>query len=161
MSGRHIIIMMLAGSAAWCADDLSGWSGARWGMSEQAVLDAFPGRAVRNDVPDACPVVIRTVPIGSTDYRACFYFSSGKLARVDLSPVRRADITESEFGRSESLLAEKYGKPWQRRERDVSESRWSFRSSRISLSLDTIRGTPIVLTLRYEHIDPANKPEID
>ncbi len=158
-----LLFVLLAG-----ATDPTGWSKARWGMTEAQVLEAFPGQAVRVNEPiPACtytqehsaPIAIHDVPIGSTKYLACFFFVGGKLSSVSLHPPDSADNTEAEFDRVEALLVEKYGKPWQLRDKDQSESRWSLKTTRIQVYvLRFILGDfrRFSVTLRYEHRPPEN-----
>ena len=156
------------------AADPAGWSNARWGMTEDQVLKAFPNRAARLAEPipsctilnakgerkEAAPIAIEKVPIGTTEYRACFYFTAGKLSSVDLQPLAEADKTPDEFDRVEALLVEKYGKPWQSRDKFEQASRWAFQTTRIALLLFRFElgdFKKYSLTLRYSHkTDPDN-----
>jgi len=89
------------------------WRAARWGMTKDEVLAAFPGEAQRL----AQPADFGAPGAGSTDvaipayesdgmkFRVLFGFESDALNRVHLSAVKAADTT---CGDLEKLLTEKY-----------------------------------------------------
>lgn len=150
------------------AVDPAGYAKSRWGMTEQQVIDAFGGQAVRVDAPlPACTLVtaagkvapllmIPKLTIGTTEYRACFFFTDAKLSRVDLRPLKPSDASQTEFNTLEALLVEKYGKPWQTEDQNRSESRWRFATTRISLNLIKLRGIVISMALRYDQAPAAD-----
>jgi hypothetical protein len=92
------------------------WRGARWGMSRDEVLAAFPGEAQRLARPaDFGPPTPGStdiaIPADGTDgktFRVLFGFESNALNRIHLAAVRPQDAT---CGEVERLVTEKHAAP--------------------------------------------------
>jgi hypothetical protein len=92
------------------------WRSARWGMTKDEVLAAFPGEAQRLAQPadlgapgtGSTDVAIPASEIDGMNFRVLFGFESDALNRVHLSVVKAVDTT---CGDLEKLLTEKYSAP--------------------------------------------------
>jgi len=108
------------------------WGSARWGMTKDEVLAAFPGEAQRLATPadfgppsgGSTDVAIPAYEIDGMKFRVLFGFESDALNRVRLSAVKAGAAT---CGDLEKLLTEKHSAPSDR-----------------STSQTTVRGEQIV-----------------
>jgi hypothetical protein len=108
------------------------WRSARWGMTKDEVLAAFPGEAQRLAQPadlgapgeGSTDVSIPASEIDGMKFRILFGFESDALNRVHLSVVKAADTT---CGDLEKILTEKYSAPSER-----SHTQTNMRAEHIS-----------------------------
>ena len=106
--------------------DVNGWSKAKWGMTEEQILQAFGGEVVREpsakDDSFFAPIAIPTTKIGQFQFTVRFRLDPGthQLCEVALLPVEqmynytgsRVNATpEVVFDELKELLTQKYGKP--------------------------------------------------
>jgi len=106
--------------------DVNGWSKAKWGMTEEQILQAFGGEVVRvpsaKDDGFAAPIAIPTTKIGRSQFTVRFRLDPGthKLCEVLLTPVEQTSnytgsrvnaMPEVVFDELKELLTQKYGKP--------------------------------------------------
>jgi hypothetical protein len=92
------------------------WRTARWGMTKDSVLAAFPGEAQRltkpadfgPPTPGSTDVAIPAYEQGGVPFRVLFGFGSNALDRVHLSAVKPGDAT---CGDVEKALTEKHAAP--------------------------------------------------
>jgi hypothetical protein len=92
------------------------WRAARWGMTKDEVLAAFPGEAQRLAQPadfgrpgaGSTDVAIPAYEIDGIKYRVLFGFESDALNRVHLAAIKPSDTT---CGDLEKLLTEKHSPP--------------------------------------------------
>jgi hypothetical protein len=104
--------------AAAPADGVTGeWRAARWGMTVEEVLRAFPGEAVRLDpeqkLADGNTVSagIERHEVGGQAFRVRFVFEAGRLALVSLAAGHEKFVGAEAFERLGKLLAERFGAP--------------------------------------------------
>jgi hypothetical protein len=154
-------MLLLAGIAA-AADDPGGWTAAKWGMTRDQVRAAIPSakvltgpadaRTVEKDVSD---LGIDAIAIGAIDWTVLFFFdASGGLRQVRLAPVNtKKDATEQQYLATESLLVEKYGRPFDRNateSTDVRDAQWTIGKTTIHLRRLAIRRVAFqAITLIY------------
>jgi hypothetical protein len=128
--------------------DIEGWREAKWGMTKDQVLQAFPGEAkqgppikFKRGFIDGIVSIDKFV-VSDLNTRALFQFNrdSGCLQRILLEPSGGTAALFSEwYKRMLPLLIEKYGQPTVRSEPralngNVNESVvWSFPSTTIEL----------------------------
>jgi hypothetical protein len=92
------------------------WRSARWGMTKDEVLAAFPGEAQRLATPadfgpqvgGSTDIAIPAYEIDGLKFRVLFGFESDALNRVHLSAVKAGVTTCSDL---EKLLTEKHSAP--------------------------------------------------
>jgi hypothetical protein len=148
--------------------DVKGWQAATWGMTEQQILDAFPGQVVRMEKPGPpnaarndtrVTLHIPKYEINGVDYGVNFGFDKdGRLSLVALA----ADLkqgSELVFSGLSKLLTERYGAPTTDnhtlRKRDTI---WRLKSTTIELGYLRIAGVAELVTLMYAPPSPeANK----
>src|SRR5216683_1237390 len=102
-----LICLPLLFAAPAVPKEPAGWSKARWGMTEQQILDAFAGEATVLDGPTPertfngvlVTVGIKSLSIGGTAYRVFFLMDpkTKTLHEVNLYPLSKADVTLEEF----------------------------------------------------------------
>jgi hypothetical protein len=153
--------MMLAAVATFAAEDPGGWSKAKWGMSDEEILAALPGQAVRLDPPEkylGSRVHIPSFELAGSEFEVHFVpDKAGRLSSVLLSPVG----TPSEgfdylFQSLENLLVAKYGRPWKSTEARSERIQWSLKTTTITLSRSKFPGFDIqILNLQYK-VRPAD-----
>jgi len=142
---RILILMALIGS------DPGGWAKAKWGMTEAQLMEI--GTHLRQ--PDKINGVLATtgmesVKIGPVDFRAYFVLDAKGLREVYLVPVAPSDANEVVFQAVESLLVDKYGKPWTR----DRTSQWTFPTTKITLRYTELKNIGMqVLNLDYVRRD--------
>jgi len=99
--------------------NVNGWRNAKWGMTEDEVLAAFPNEAKRSAKPDAysqgmvSTIEIPNLQISGNDFVAHFLFDAEtkRLKAVNLKPDSSVKALEIIFPTLERNLTEKYGKP--------------------------------------------------
>jgi hypothetical protein len=92
------------------------WRSARWGMTKDEVIAAFPGEAQRLAQPadfgppgaGSTDVAIPAYEIDGMKFRVLFGFESDALNHVHLSAIKATDTTCSDL---EKLLTEKHSAP--------------------------------------------------
>jgi len=107
------------------------WGAARWGMTKEEVLAAFPAEAQRlpqpvafsSPSPGASDVAIPAYEMGGLKFRVLFGFESEALNRVQLSAIKPGDTACIDL---EKLLTEKYSAP-----ADRSTTQTAMRSEQI------------------------------
>lgn len=107
----------VAASAAPDPED-GGWRGARWGMTEEEVLAAFPGEARRLEKPqkladgNTVGIGIDRHVVGGTELRVRFVFDpGGKLALVSLRTDAGTYAPVAAFEATRDALAARLGPP--------------------------------------------------
>lgn len=136
--------------------DPAGWDKARWGMTEDQVVAAFPGQAGRQGNKIGIP----SIKIGGLAWTVEFGFDpeAKTLASVVLA-LEKPDATEEDYIRTENLLVRKYGRSWHRSTPQLMQSLWALPQTVITLERFTPRSIAIrSLTLIYER--PAPLPYI-
>jgi hypothetical protein len=94
-----------------------GWRAARWGMTVDEVLKAFPGEAVRLDpelkLADGTVVAagIDVHRIASYALRVRFVFEGGRLSLVSLRTPLDWYASSEVYGEIEKALTARYGRP--------------------------------------------------
>ena len=92
------------------------WRAARWGMTKDEVVAAFPGEAQRlakpadfgPPTPGSSDVAISDFEADGVKFRVLFGFESNALNRIHLSAVKPGDATCSDV---EKLVTEKHSAP--------------------------------------------------
>ncbi len=89
---------------------------ARWGMTVDEVVAAFPGEAVRASLAEiekgSGPVRIDRCEIAGTNFQANFFFyKASRLTQITLGPSSKRDASRPLFDRLAKMLTEKYGQP--------------------------------------------------
>jgi len=143
-------------SPAQAADDPGGWTGAKWGMSADQILQALPDQAVRLNPPEKYNHATAHIPsfqLAGASFHVYFIpDNDGHLKSVVFSPL---DVTREGldflFQRLQNLLIEKYGRPWKSTEQANTEIQWTFKTTTIILSRTQVKdfGTQFV-SLRYK-----------
>jgi hypothetical protein len=146
--------------------EVRGWNKARWGMSEQEVLDAFAGTAARlqkseEGVGERATIEIKAFPVLTETFEVRFFFDSRKhtLEGVTLRSrqpvVFPADIC---FCRFEQALTFKYGTPVYRGDvnllNDIPSSlhrwaTWKLKDTAIELHYEFMKYVTSELTIGY------------
>jgi hypothetical protein len=140
-------ILFLSISLAAGAADIQGWSNARWGMTEQQILDAFPtavrltgAAAERYTKFGHAPISIPDVEVAGIVLTVHLVTDPKTgLRMVLLSPANPGATTAQDFQTIEALLVQKYGQPWNRTVEDTAESQWSLASTIIKLESIGVR----------------------
>jgi len=119
------------------------WRTARWGMTKDQLVAAFPGEAQRlsTPIPFGAPtpgssdVMIPAYEADGVTFRALFGFESDALNRIHLAAVKPGDATCEDL---EKALAEKLAAPAARNDTGTSlrgvESVWKRPDQTITLS---------------------------
>ncbi len=141
---------------------------ARWGMTADEVLAAFPGQAFRLEPPLALKdgnVVAVGLPqetVADLAFRVRFVFEKGKLALVSYrTPENQPVKTAAPFTALEKLLTERWGKPTERSSDDnfvdMRLTRWRA-GPRTIVDLKYIPGVVVILYHPAEEAAPAAAP---
>jgi len=99
------------------ADPSGEWRAARWGMTIDEVLKAFPGEArpmqPRIDLADGAVVAVEIpgVDLAGQPMDARFVFEKGRLAIVSLRSPQRGYVPEDTYTKLTSHLATRFGGP--------------------------------------------------
>jgi len=134
------------------------WRGARWGMSVEEVLKAFPGEAARLEpalqLADGNSVAagIERQELGGQTFRVRFVFSGGKLALVSLVAGHERFLGAESFEALGKLLAERFGRAGELSRDDAfvdtRQLRWDLPRGRVDLKF--IPGRLVILHSRPE-----------
>ena len=116
-----------------------GWVKARWGMTPEAVLQAYPSVS-HHDPPleyegAFVPFELLRLKIGIEEFDVKFQFSNDKrvLRQVQLIPSDQEDWSvEKDFKYMTQLITEKYGPP---KYSDDDNKSWVFQKTKISVSM--------------------------
>jgi hypothetical protein len=131
--------------------DVPGWNAARWGMTEEEILAAFKGEAVRLAKPEVyassvATIAINRIEIGGDSFYVHFLldFVDKKLQQVTIKPI---EVTRSNikiiYNNLGLMLAEKYGSPTLRNEEENKGSlMWNFPTT--TIELDYFEFAPLV-----------------
>lgn len=157
-----ILLFLMCNYVLAQSNDVEGWSKARWGMTEDDLLKAFEGQAIRleqkNYNDSYSTIEIRDIEIGSDHYQVRFLMDNNKktLSKVLITPLD-TDLAAAEirFKGLEKLLIEKYGQPSFRDDKKEPDTRisgslvhkgsvklttaWNFSSTIIELSYLELR----------------------
>ncbi|HTX34337.1 MAG TPA: hypothetical protein VME43_04920 [Bryobacteraceae bacterium] len=131
---RRTYIMVALALACAAVEDPGGWTKAKWGMTDDQVLAAFPGQAARLDPPElnGARVSIKSIELSGAEFRVYFIpDAAGHLRAVILNAVKP---TGALFQSLENLLVAKYGRPWKTDEAGDSGVQWSFPTTVITLT---------------------------
>ena len=126
--------------------DIEGWRDAKWGMTKDQVLQAFPGEAqqeppikTKRGLIDG-DMTIKKFAVNDWQARARFEFHTGQLDRIVLEPTGASSVLSNEWYKAMlPLLIERYGQPTVRNEPHVANGSvtesaiWSFPSTTIEL----------------------------
>jgi len=134
------------------------WRGARWGMSVEEVLKAFPGEATRLE-PELLLADGNTVSagierheLGGQVFRVRFVFEGGKLALVSLLAGHERFAGAEDFEALSKVLAERLGGPGEATRDDafidMRQVRWDRPRGRVDLKF--IPGKLVILHSRVE-----------
>jgi len=120
-----------------------GWRNARWGMTVDEVLNAFPGEATRLDpelkLADGAVVAagIDVHEIVSHRFRVRFVFEGGKLSLVSLRTPPDWYAGPEVYGEIEKALTARYGRPLEATSDkefiDMRQTRWIAGASGVDL----------------------------
>lgn len=143
-----------AAPQASAAIDPSGeWRGARWGMSVEEVLRAFPGEARRVEpaleLADGAVVAVRIdrQEIAGHPFRVGFVFEGGKLALVSLRTPQDRPAGAEVYEGLAKLLGDRFGARGERSADDnfvdLRQTRW--RLARGAVDLKYVPGVIVVL----------------
>lgn len=148
---RNALIACLAtlalgspGLAAVSSGAAGDWRAARWGMTEDEVLKAFPGEAIRSEKPEkladgnVVALAIEKHTIGATEFRVRFVFDpAGRLALVSLRTDPRKYADPSVFVETRKVLSASLGAPAASSSDDsfvdIRQSSWWTKRSRIDV----------------------------
>lgn len=136
---RPLLCAVALGAVLFAADP-GGWSKAKWGMTEDQILQAFGAEAVRLEPPEKVsdvPVHIAVpIQLAGVPFRALMIpDEDGKLSSVLLAPVHTSDETDVLFQNLKELLSQKYGHPLlTTQEGHFTEVLWLAGSTVITLS---------------------------
>jgi hypothetical protein len=133
-------ILLLANAAlAIPAEDLAGWTKAKWGMNLEQVAAEFPAAVADTDPRRPKSLVQSGFQIGTIAYRIRFVFGVSGLEEVVLDPEGdKRYLPKISTDNLLKLLTDKYGAPDiipAKRERYMTsyEWRWLFPSTTIRL----------------------------
>ncbi len=141
------------------------WRAARWGMTRDEVLYAFPGEAKPLEAPqkladgNVVAVGIEKAAIGATDFRVRFVFDpAGRLVLVSLRTDPKTYAKPEVFHATRRELVARLGAPGAESSDDnfvdLRQASWWTRRDRIDLKY--VDGTVVVL---YSPTDGGPRPE--
>lgn len=164
MRSRRLVLLLLASSMlAVAADDRidpSGWTKAKWGMTDADILQAFDGDAVRLATPEKVSgirinVAIEQIEITGVKFKALMIPApDGKLKNVLLSPRKGEQEDPSLFRRLQDLLVRKYGRPWLNTVDHTTDAQWTLPTTVITLTMTSLPAMNFCVSLKY-----AQKPD--
>lgn len=146
------------------AEGASGeWRAARWGMSVEEVLKAFPGEAARVEpelkLADGNTVAagIQRHELGGQAFRVRFVFEGGKLALVSLLAGHEKYVGPEAYEALRKVMAERLGGPGESSRDDafidLRQVRWDRPRGRVDLKF--IPGKLVILYSRPEPAAPG------
>lgn len=151
-----------AAGAAPLAPETGEWRAARWGMTVEEVLGAFPGEAARIapelKLADGNSVAagIERHELGGHAFRVRFIFEGGKLALVSLLAGHEKFVGPEAFEAMRRVLADRFQGPGELSKDDafidMRQVRWVLPRGRVDLKF--IPGKLVVLHSRPE-AEPA------
>jgi hypothetical protein len=162
-----LALALPAPGAAQRAPLAAEWRQARWGMSVDEVLKAFPGEARRLETPVALAdgnVVAAGIDrheLAGVVFRVRFVFHpSGGLVLVSLRTDEKDRATPERFGAVEKALAGRLGPPTERGQDDsfveMRQATWKGERGRIDVKY--IPGTLVVLHAAPSQVPPRAEP---
>jgi hypothetical protein len=184
MKKAFIMLMILSFAFPLCAqdfDDIQGWNGVRWGMTNAEILETFKGEAIQLPRPDNykshyADIGLNNYKISNNTYNVRFLMSrtTNTLLQVNIAPT--GNISKTNYDILEKLLFDKYGK-WayknEDKEPDKRVSRtivldgtvkiltaWNFKNTDIELSYNEIASDIRFLTLSYKKRDNADNSKL-
>ena len=135
------------------APDATAWRGARWGMTPEEVLKAFPSevKALPRPVPlpngEVVLLGIDEVTVGGTRFEVRFVFGGGKLRLVSLRTPEKDHPEEQVYAALLRQLQAEMGSPGEEnkddRVVDTRVTRWVVGGTRIDLKY--IPGLVVIL----------------
>jgi glucose/arabinose dehydrogenase len=143
-----------APAAAAAKPDAGDWRGARWGMTEEEVLTAFPGEARRLEKPEKLPdgntvsIGIDEHAVGATKLRVRFVFDpAGRLALVSLRTDPKTYAEPAAFDATRKALTAEHGQPGASSSDDnfVDLRQVSWWTARDRIDLKYVNGVVVVL----------------
>jgi hypothetical protein len=143
------------------------WRQARWGMTVDEVVKAFPGEARRLEVPttladgNVVAAGIDRHELGGVAFRVRFVFDAkGGLVLVSLRTAEQDPATPERYAAVERALADRLGPPTERgRDEsfvDLRQTSWKGASGRIDVKF--IPGTLVVLHAAPSQRAPRAEP---
>lgn len=142
-----------ARSGADRAEGARAWRTARWGMTVEEVLRAFPGEATRLERSIALAdgrVVAAGIDghgVGPDRFQVRFVFEAGRLALVSLRTPERTYAPADRYAAVGALLAHELGGPGEETRDDtlvdLRQRRWEIGATRVDL--EYIPGVVVVL----------------
>ncbi|MBI5070726.1 MAG: hypothetical protein HZB56_21090 [Deltaproteobacteria bacterium] len=134
------------------------WRAARWGMTVDEVLRAFPGEATRLEPEqrladgNTISAGIERHELGGQAFRVRFVFEGGKLALVSLVAGHEKFVGAEVFEALGKVLAERFGEPGTATRDDafidMRQVRWDRPRGRVDLKF--IPGKIVILHSRPE-----------
>jgi hypothetical protein len=129
------------------------WREARWGMSLEQVLAAFPGEAFPLDPPlkladgNVVAAGIEKFEVGAQPFRVRFIFEGGKLALVSLRTPPESPARPEVYVELQKLLADRLGGPGESTADDefvdMRQTRW--KAGRSTVDLKYVPGVVVIL----------------
>jgi hypothetical protein len=156
-----VSVLWLAGIAAAARaapapaarDGAAAWRAARFGMTVDEVLRAFPGEAARLDPPlvladgNVVAVGIDGYALGADRFEVRFVFQAGRLALVSLRSPPRTYAPPDRYAALAARLAAALGHPGEETRDDalidVRQRRWELGATRVDLKY--VPGTVVIL----------------
>jgi len=156
---RRAALCLLAALAAFAAEDPGGWTKAKWGMTDDQLLAAFPEQAVRLDPPEqnGARVAIRSIDLAGAKFDVYFIPSDAGLRKVVLTAQHQpATSLDFLFQTVQNLLVDKYGRPWRSDESAATSLQWSFPTTTIVFDRMRVSGFGTqFLSLIYTRKSPS------
>ena len=154
---RLPIYMILATAAVLvAADDPGGWTAAKWGMTDEQILQAVPA-ATRLDPPEKfnhARVHIPSFDLAGSRFHVYFIPGpAGQLDQVLLSAEPCDAGYDVLFQQLQELLVQKYGRPWSSAEGNTTEFQWSLKTTTITLS----RTKNQAINIEFLHLQYSKK----
>jgi hypothetical protein len=150
-----VVPLLLTIAAEQPSASTPAWREAKWGMTEEEVLAAFPGEARRLPKPvvfseqATATLEIPSVDVAGKPYNVTFQFSPAtrKLVHIQLKHESDTAPISVMFDELRTRLIEKYGQPADHSEGgDTRDITWFQNDTEIQLALiDLISGTKILM----------------
>jgi hypothetical protein len=147
-----MIVFLLGLLLAAPATDPGGFLAAKWGMTEDQILAAFPNEAARPAKPEKFNLGPAPVIVARADRKTSFICTPTLQAVI----IQFLDDSPAEFLRVEAQLAEQYGRPWHRDSGEIEQSQWTFPTTLIQLRRVALKNIPFrSLSLTYQRRQPS------